>query len=102
VTRSQIASRTLAAIVAAVVFTYVADYLVLRIRMLHPTPTAPFETMTRTRLLAIPMKNGKYEFQIDEENPRETLTCVHAIFPHFGNDPCWHLKPHLKDPVKID
>lgn len=58
--------------------------------------------MTRTRLLAIPKKNGKYDFQIDELQPTEALTCVHALFPHYGDKPCWYLKPRLNRPIAID
>jgi hypothetical protein len=102
VTSTHLITRALAALFAVLILTYIADYLILRIRLLHPSPTSPLETMTRTRVLAIPMKNGKYEFQIDEQNPHETLTCVHALFPHFANEPCWYLKPRLKEPIKVN
>jgi len=62
----------------------------------------PFETMIRTRVLAIRKKNGKYEYQIDQLQPAETLTCAHSIFPHYGDKPCWYVKPRLNQPIPVE
>jgi len=70
--------------------------------MRYATPSRPFETMARTRVLAIPKKNGKYEYQIDQLQPTEMLTCVHALFPHHGDSPCWYLKPRINLPIPVD
>jgi hypothetical protein len=102
VTRSQIAARALASLLALVACIYVVDYLVLRVRILHTLPTSPFESMTRTRILAIAQKGGKTDYQIDQVQPIETLTCVHALFPHYGDQPCWYLKPRLNQPITIN
>jgi hypothetical protein len=102
VTHSQIAARVLASFLALLACVYVADFLVLRVRMLKATPTSPFESMTRTRILAIAQKGGKTDYQIDQVQPVETLTCVHSLFPHYGDQPCWYLKPRLNQPIKID
>ncbi len=82
--------------------TFVLDYVVLRVRMLHATATFPFEHLTRNRLLAIKVKNGTYEYEFDQVNPTETLTCAHSLFPHFGDQPCWYLKPRLDRPIPIN
>ena len=100
-TRWQIFQRILGGLIAAVVLVYAGDYICLRVRMLHPTPTKPFETMTRTRVLAIPQKSGKFDYQIDQTQPVETLTCVHSLFPHYGDQPCWYLKPRIHQPIPI-
>ncbi len=89
-------------VVSLIAFTYALDYVVLRIRMLHPAATVPLEHLTRHRLLAIKGKNGTYEYDLDEVNPTETLTCVHTVFPHLGDQPCWYLKPHLDQPIPIN
>jgi hypothetical protein len=81
---------------------YAGDYATLRIRMLHASATDPFEQLTRTRLLAIKMKNGTTEYELDEVNPTETVTCVHSLFPHAGDRPCWYLKPQLNQPIRIN
>jgi hypothetical protein len=80
---------------------YGGDYLVLRIRMTRATATTPFESMTRTRVLAIPQKSGKFDYQVDQLQPQETLTCVHALFPHYGDQPCWYLKPRINQPIPV-
>jgi len=101
VTPVQLLKRILAGLAIAFVAVYACDYLYLRIRMLHRTPTVPFESMTRTRVLAIPQKSGKLDYQIDETQPVETLTCVHSLFPHYGDQPCWYLKPRLNQPITV-
>jgi len=102
VTRKQIAGRVIVAVLLLTAFAFVLDYIVLRVRMLHATASFPLEHLTRHRLLAIKVKNGTYEYELDEANPTETLTCVHTVFPHLGDQPCWYLKPHLDKPIPIN
>ena len=80
---------------------YAGDFVWVAIRGIHPSATNPYESMTRTRVLAIPQKNGKTDFQIDADKPTETLTCVHSLFPHHGYPPRWKLKPHINDPIPM-
>jgi hypothetical protein len=101
VTRTRIAKRTLVGFLGLVAATFIADYGYVRVRMIHPKPTDPFETLTRNRLLAIPLKNGKLDYELDQVNPTDTLTCVHSLFPHFGDPPCWYLKPRINDPIPV-
>ena len=70
--------------------------------MLNASPASPFESMTRTRVLAIAQKGGKTDYQIDQVQPVETLTCIHSLLPHYGAQPCWYLKPRLNQPIKVD
>ena len=100
-TRSRIAVRTLAALLVCAAVVYAADYIVLRVRMMHAGASTPFESMTRTRVLAIPQKNGKFDYQVDQLQPQETLTCVHALFPYYGDQPCWYLKPRINQPIPV-
>jgi len=100
-TPRQLAFRSLATVIAVIVVAYIVDFIVLQVRKIHPTATVPYESLTRTRVLAIPQKSGKTEYQIDAERPTETLTCVHALFPHSGFPPCWRLKPHINDPIPM-
>jgi hypothetical protein len=101
VTRIQTFQRILAGLAGLFVLVYAADYLYLRIRMRHPTPSSPFESMTRMRVLAIPQKSGRFNYQIDQVQPVETLTCVRSLFPHYGDQPCWYLKPRLNRPIPV-
>jgi len=101
VTRPQIVKRSLVVLLGLVTVVYAADYGYVRVRMIHPKPADPFESMTRNRLLAIPLKNGKLEYELDQVNPTDTLTCVHSLFPHYGDPPCWYLKPRINDPIPV-
>jgi hypothetical protein len=80
---------------------YGSDYLYIRVRMLHPKPADPFESLKALRVLAIPEKNGKTEYEIDARNPEQTVTCVHSIFPHYGYSPCWYVKPRINQPIPM-
>ncbi len=80
---------------------YSGDYFFLRVRMSHPKPSVPFESITAPRILAIPEKNAKTEYQIDALNPEQTVTCIHSLFPHFGYSPCWYVKPRINRPIPI-
>jgi len=92
---------SLGALLALAAVLYGGDDAYVRLRMRHAKPGDPFESLTRTRVLAIPQKNGRYDYQIDRTQPTEQLTCVHSLFPHFGDQPCWYLKPRLNEPLRV-
>jgi hypothetical protein len=96
-----LAKRTLTITVAALALTYCADYLWFRIRMIHPRPADPLESLKAVRLLAIPEKGGKTSYKIDQQNPEQTITCVHSWFPHAGSSPCWYVKPRINQPIPM-
>jgi len=98
---SILAKRILVSVVLALGLIYGGDYLYVRIRMLHPKPTEPFESIKSLRVLAIPGKNGKTEYEVDAQNPEQVVTCVHALFPHDGHSPCWYVKPRLDRPIPM-
>jgi hypothetical protein len=88
-------------LVLAMAVLYAGDFISLRLRMRHRTATDPFETLTAPRLLAISEKGNKTEYQIDVENPTQTVTCVHALFPHNGYSTCWQVQRTLHQPVPM-
>lgn len=96
-----LAKRLLIVLIAALAFCYSVDYFSVRIRMSHPKPADPIESLTSLRILAIPEKNGKTEFQVDVQNPEQTVVCVHSLFPHFGHSPCWYAKPRINQPIPM-
>ena len=69
--------------------------------MLHPKPADPFESHKALRVLAIPEKNGKTEYEVDAQNPEQTVTCVHSLFPHKSYSHCWYVKPKLNQPIPM-
>jgi hypothetical protein len=96
-----LAKRVLVSFLVVLVLLYGSDYLYVRVRMLHPKPADPFESIKSLRVLAIPEKNGKTEFEVDAQNPEQTVTCVHSLFPHIGYSPCWYLKPRINQPIPM-
>jgi len=93
--------RILVGALTALVVLYTGDYLSVRVRMMHPRPADPFESIKSLRVLAIPEKNGKTEYEVDAQNPEQTVTCVHSLFPHSGFSPCWYVKPRLNRPIPM-
>jgi hypothetical protein len=96
-----LAKRALMALLAALALVYCVDFVSLRVRMLHPKSADPFESLTALRVLAIPEKNGKTAYEVDSENPHQTITCVHSLFPHSGFSPCWYVKPRINQPIPM-
>jgi hypothetical protein len=88
-------------LVIAMAAVYAGDSISLRLRMRHTTATDPFETLTAPRVLAISEKGNKTEYQIDVESPTQTVTCVHALFPHNGYSTCWQVQRTLHQPVPM-
>jgi hypothetical protein len=98
---SIVAKRILISVALVLALLYGTDYLHVRIRMLHAKSADPFETLKTLRVLAIPEKNGKTEYEVDAQNPEQTVTCVHSLFPHYGYSPCWYVKPRLNQPIPM-
>ena len=70
-------------------------------RMLSRTPADPLESLKTLHVLAIPEKNGKTQYEVDAQNPEQTITCVHSFFPHSGYSPCWYVKPRINQPIPM-
>jgi len=98
---SILAKRVLLSVVLVLGLLYGNDFLYVRIRMLHPKPADPFESLKTLRILAIPEKNGKIEYEADAQYPEQTVTCVHSLFPHYGYSPCWYVKPRINQPIPM-
>ena len=100
-TTSLLLKRILVGASTALVLLYLGDYLSVRVRAMHPKPSDPFESLSTLRMLAIPQKNGKTDYEIDSQDPNTTVTCVHSLFPHMGYSPCWYVKPRLNRPIPM-
>jgi len=86
-----IALRSLLAGVSLLGITYGADYGVFRYRL--AAKRQPFGSVTVEHYDAVPRKDGKSEFIFD---PPVQQTCVHSLFPHAGDPPCWYLSRHAE------
>jgi hypothetical protein len=101
VTPRELLERIVIGLALAIALVYAGDFLYLRFRMLRPKPKDPFETMTAPRLLAIPEKGNKTSYEVDEENPTQTTVCVHSLFPHYGDQPCWYVQKQINNPIPM-
>ena len=97
----RLVKRTLVLLIAALALTYAGDYLWFRVRLIHPKPADPLESVIGPRVLAIPEKGGKTSYEIDQQNPEQTVTCVSSLFPHAGFSPCWYVRPRVSQPIPM-
>jgi uncharacterized membrane protein len=86
----------LSSVVGLILLAYAIDYAVFRYRL--ATNRQPFGQITVTTYDAVAQKNGKTEFIF---NPPELQTCVNALFPRAGYQPCWYLQRHTEQRTNI-
>jgi hypothetical protein len=98
---SSIFKRIIVGIVMAVIAAFVVDYVVLRAKVMFPKLGAATGTVQMTRLYAIAQKNGRVEYELDANQPEVTMPCVHSLFPHMGNSPCWYLRQNATKPIPV-
>lgn len=96
-----LAKRILIALIAALAVFYVGDYLWFRVRLIHPKAVDPIESLKTVRVLAIPEKGGKISYEIDQQNPEQTVKCVHSLFSHASYSPCWYVKQRINQPIPM-
>ena len=96
-----LAKRILLGLLVCLVLVYIGDFISVRVRMLHRKPSDPFETITAFRIIAIGEKGNKTEYDVDPVQPQQTGECVHALFPHNGDPPCWYLKHKFAQPIPM-
>jgi hypothetical protein len=100
-TTSIVLKRLLLALAILLVAAYALDSASVWIRARHASSTNPYETFTAPRVFAIAEKGNKTEYQIDADNPTQTVTCVHALFPHGGYAPCWQVQRTLHQTIPM-
>ena len=93
--------RTLVLVVALAAIVYAGDYAVVRLRASYPRLGNAFGSVPVVRLLAIPLKNGRTEYELDALQPEATVTCVRALFPHLGYQPCWYVRRQSQKPIPM-
>ena len=93
--------RMLLAVLALVAILYVADYAAIRFRVGYPRFGSAYDSVQVMRLYAIPLKNGRTEYELDALRPLETVTCVRSLFPHFGYEPCWYVRRNSQKPIPM-
>ena len=96
-----ILKRVLFSAAILLVVTYCVDSASVWLRSRHATASDPYETLTAPRVYAIAEKGNKTEYQIDADNPVQQVTCVHALFPHGGQAPCWQVQRTLHQTIPM-
>jgi hypothetical protein len=92
----RIAQGSFLAGVGLLAIAYGADYGMFRYRV--ATNRQPFGSVTVEHYDAVLHKDGKSEFIFD---PPVQEICVHSLFPHAGNPPCWFLSRHAEQRTDI-
>ncbi len=87
----RIALRSFLAGVGLLGMAYAADYCVFRYRL--ATKRQPFGSVTVEHYYSVLHKDGKTELIF---NPPVQEICVHSLFPHSGDPPCWFLTRHAE------
>ena len=85
----RIVARWFFVLVVLVALVYVVEDVVLRYRLAHGGSAKVFENLTVYEAGAV--KGNKLEYYFDQPL---TQTCVHALFPHLGDPPCWYARKH--------
>ena len=75
--------RVLVAFAAISLAAYAIDWTVYRLR------GSPHSTVAVSQFLVIPLKGQKTEYDYLGTGD---VPCAVALFPHGGQDPCWHLR----------
>jgi hypothetical protein len=100
-TFANILKRVLIGVAVAFAVAYAVDLASLRVRARHASATDPYETLVAPRVYAIAEKGNKTEYQIDEQNPQQSVKCVHALFPHDGLSTCWQVQRALHQTIPM-
>jgi len=98
---SRILRRIFFAALALLFFAYFCDFLFFQLRLHYPVTGPATGSVHRIRLLAIPGKANKMEYQIDALQPEEDLLCARSLFPHASLRPCWYVTRHANDPIPM-
>jgi hypothetical protein len=94
-------SRLLRIFVALLLAFYLLDASWFYLRRSYPQSGLASGSIHRRRVLAISDKGGKTEYTIDAVQPEEDIPCVHSLFPHATQKPCWYVARHANDPIPI-
>lgn len=74
---------------------YFSDYLSVAWRV---PKASSFGTVQIHPYYAVRKKNNRIEFMVLD--PQDQV-CVHSLFPHFGDDPCWYLVRHQEKRIDM-
>jgi hypothetical protein len=88
-------------LLALILVLYLGDFTWYELRLHFPKLGPATGSVHRIRLLAIPAKGNKINYEIDSVRPEEDVPCTRSLFPQSGNRPCWYVARHANDPISI-
>ena len=94
-------AKLIAAFAAVFFVVYSVDLTWYHLRLAVPRLGSPTSSVHRVRLLAIPDKGNKTDYQIDALHPEEDVPCTRTLFPHSNEKPCWYVSRHANDPIAM-
>lgn len=83
-------------ILGAAILTFGVDFGLFRLRV--SSNREPYGSVVVSHYYAVQQKNGKTQFIFDPPTPQ---TCVNALYPHAGMQPCWYLRRHPEQRTNI-
>jgi hypothetical protein len=89
--------RAMAVMLALAGLTWTADWLWLKHRVAQ-SPDA-FGSVEVHRRFAVHLKHQRIEQRTEKPHPEE---CVHSLFSHYDDEPCWYLQRHAQDTEDVD
>lgn len=92
------------AILAAItilLLSYFCDSFWFQLRVHFPSMGRATGSVHRLRLLAIPGKANKVQYQIDAIQPEEDVPCARSLLSHANLRPCWYVTRHANDPIEM-
>jgi hypothetical protein len=92
----RIALRSLLGMLVLLAITYAADSGVFQYRL--SKQRQPFGSVAVEHYTSVEHKDGRAELFFD---PPVQQTCVHSLFSHAGNPPCWYLTRHTEQKTNI-
>lgn len=83
-------------ILGTAILTFGVDVGLFRLRV--ASNREPYGSVVVSHYYAVQQKNGKTQFIFDPPAPQ---TCVNALYPHAGMQPCWYLRRHPEQRTNI-
>lgn len=83
-------------ILGTAILTFGVDFGLFRLRV--ASDRDPYGSVVVSHYYAVLQKNGKTQFIFDPPAPQ---TCVNALYPHAGMQPCWYLRRHPEQRTNI-
>jgi hypothetical protein len=77
-----------------ILISFAVDAAWVRLRLAnHRDPTSRVQVTT---MYAVTLKSGRTEF---DPGGTDLQSCVRALFPHLGLEPCWYVERHTSRQV---